>query len=82
MGTTVLAYQFISGLKPKIKSKVAGVEGSLEQLLMKARFEEAKQRDFGGNQAARPKSTPLQAPQTPPGGDRQGRRRTPLDLLL
>ena len=76
MGTTVLVYQFISGLKPEIKSKVAGVEGSLEQLLIKARFEEAKQRDLGVNQAARPKSTPLQAPQTPPGGDRQVRRRT------
>ena len=47
MGRTVLASQFISGLHPRIKAKVAGVEGGFEELLVKARFEEARARDFG-----------------------------------
>ena len=46
MGQTVLAYQFIAGLKPEICLKVAKHEGSFEQLLMKARLEEAKLRDL------------------------------------
>ena len=46
MGQTVLAYQFAAGLKPEIRLKVAGTEGSFEQLLMRACFEEAKLRDL------------------------------------
>ena len=42
MGQTVLSSQFVAGLLPDIKSKVAGVEGDLKKLLTKARFEEAK----------------------------------------
>ena len=37
-----MAYQFVAGLKPNLKSKLAGVEGTLDQLLVKTRFEEAK----------------------------------------
>lgn len=43
MGQTVLAYQFVAGLKPEIRLKVAGNEGTFEQLLMKA---EVKLRDL------------------------------------
>ena len=39
MGQTVLSSQFVAGLLPDIKSKVAGVEGELEKLPTKARFE-------------------------------------------
>ena len=46
MGQTVLAYQFVAGLKPEIPLKLAEHEGSFEQLLMKARFEEAKLHDL------------------------------------
>ena len=46
MSQSVLANQFVSGLKPELKSKVVGFEGSFEQLLVKARFEEAKLRDL------------------------------------
>lgn len=46
MGQSVLANQFVSGLRANIKAKVAGMEGALEQLLAKARFEEAKVRDL------------------------------------
>ena len=40
MGPAVLAYQFVVGLKPEIRLKVAGYEGSFEQLVMKAWLEE------------------------------------------
>ena len=46
MGCTVLTSQFVAGLLPELKSKVAGSEGGFELLLVKARFEEAKLRDL------------------------------------
>ena len=46
MGQSVLAYQFVAGLRPAFKAKLAGSEGKLEQLLPKAQFEEAKIRDL------------------------------------
>ena len=46
LGRTMLAYQFVAGLKPNLKSKPAGVEGTFDQLLVKARFEEAKAHDL------------------------------------
>ena len=48
MGQSVLANQFVSGLILELKSKVAGTEGNLDQLLTKARFEEAKLHDLAG----------------------------------
>ena len=45
MGKTVLANQFIVGLVPELKRKVAGSERDFEQLLTKACFEEAKLRE-------------------------------------
>lgn len=41
MGCTVLTSQFVAGLLPELKSKVAGSEGGFELLLVKAHFEEA-----------------------------------------
>jgi len=46
MGKSVLAYQFVSGLLPELKQKVAGLEGNFEQQLARARFEEAKRREL------------------------------------
>ena len=56
MGRSVLAYQFVAGLKPNLKSKLAGVEGTFDQLLVKARFEEAKLRDLSTQAAATTKA--------------------------
>jgi len=42
MGQMVLAYQFVAGLKPEIRFKIAGNKGTVDQLLLKARLEEAK----------------------------------------
>ena len=44
---SILCNQFVAGLLPDIKIKVAGTEGSFETLVTKARFEEAKLRDLG-----------------------------------
>ena len=49
MGKSVLANQFIAGLRLEIKGMVVGMEGSFEELLVKARFEEAKLRDLAGS---------------------------------
>ena len=46
MGQSVLANQFVAGLRAQLKAKVVGSEGNLDQLLMKARFEEAKQKEL------------------------------------
>ena len=46
LGCTVLAYQFVAGLKLNLKYKLAGIEGTFNKLLVKARFEEAKARDL------------------------------------
>ena len=46
MGQSVLANQFVAGLCPELKAKVVGAEGNMEQLLIKARFEEAKRKDL------------------------------------
>ena len=46
MGRAVLSSQFVAGLRADIKAKVAGVDGDFDELLTKARFEEARFRDF------------------------------------
>ena len=42
MGRSILAYQFVSGLVDALKVELVGREGTFEELLAKARFEEAK----------------------------------------
>ena len=46
MVRTVLAYQFVSGILPEIKVKVAGIEDTFDQLWIKAHFEETKLKDL------------------------------------
>ena len=46
MAKDILAYQFVAGLKLEIKEKLAGVEGDFDQLLTKARFKEAKIKEW------------------------------------
>ena len=50
----MLSSQFVSGLRQEIKMKLAVEEGSIDQLLVKARFEEAKLRDFGRTHPKQP----------------------------
>ena len=44
MGQSFLLNQVVSGLKPELKM-VARMEGNFKQMLIKARFKEAKRRD-------------------------------------
>ena len=46
VGQRLLANQFSVGSQSELKAKVVGHEGSLDQLLVKAKFEEAKLRDL------------------------------------
>lgn len=66
MGQTVLANQFVSGLRSELKLKVVGAEGSLEQLLAKARFEEAKRKELVNFQP--PRKPPAPSNQLPSQG--------------
>ena len=43
-GGSVLVSQFVAGLIPVLKTMVAGTDGKFEEILVKARFEEAKRR--------------------------------------
>ena len=45
LGQSMLSNQFIVGLRPELKTKMVGMEGRFEELLMKSRFEEAKNRE-------------------------------------
>ena len=47
MDKSVLASQFAAGLRHEIKIKLAGTDGTIDQLLTKARFEEAKIKELG-----------------------------------
>jgi len=59
----------VAGLLPEIKSKIVGCEGDFNQLLARARFEEAKLRDLGPSQLA---PVPPQSPVTQ--GERFGQK--------
>ena len=71
MGRSVLSSQFVAGLLPPLKSKLAGVEGDFEKLLVKARFEEAKLREFAGARAVTPSRKVSFNPQNKPDNNNQ-----------
>ena len=66
MGQSVLANQFVSGLKPELRAKVVGTDGTLDQLLVKARFEEAKSRELAAVFPSAQKKPGNTAPLVPP----------------
>ena len=51
-GQRLLANQFVAVLGTELKSKVVGQEGNLDQLLLKARFEEAKRKELACRRSA------------------------------
>ena len=71
MAQSVLAYQFVAGLQHDIKLKLAGCEGTFEQLLTRVQFEEARLRDIvkEGRSSSNPQTSPArvvsQDPQKP-----------------
>ena len=46
MGGIILANQFVARLLPGLKARVVGSEGTLDQLLLKAQYEEAKAKEL------------------------------------
>ena len=44
-----MANQFVAGLRQELKQKLISVDRTLEELILKARFEEAKGREFAGS---------------------------------
>ena len=46
VGQTVLANQFVAGLRPELQAKVVGLDGGMDELVLKARFEEAKGKEL------------------------------------
>lgn len=46
MGQTLLSNHFVSGLCPNLKRKLIGMEGGLDELVLKAQFEEVKSREL------------------------------------
>ena len=58
MRQSVLANQFVSGLVPKLKAKVVGTEGTMDQQLIKAKFEEANRRELATLPSSAPSSHP------------------------
>ena len=65
MGCSVLAYQFIAGLRPTLKSKLAGIESTFDPLSAKARFEEALLQDLPAVVGTAPKSPLKDTPRKP-----------------
>ena len=56
LGQLVLVNQFVARLLEDIKAKVVGIEGGFDQLLSRARFEEAKLRDLAATSSLLPSS--------------------------
>ena len=56
MAQSVIAYQFVDGLLPEIKFKLAGCKGTFEQPLSKAQFQEACLRDVAQTANTQPSS--------------------------
>ena len=63
MGKVALASQFVTGFWEDIKAKLAGCDGDLDQLLVKARFEEAKIKDLGSKGTASVPRRPVLTPE-------------------
>ena len=53
MGLAVLTSQFVSGLHRELKTKLTGVQGNMEQLLLKARFKKAKLKELAMQRSER-----------------------------
>ena len=56
--------QFVAGLLPALKIKVAGVDGKLDEILVKARFEEAKLRELSAMSTPKPEKRLVEASQS------------------
>ena len=65
IGQTVLANQFISGLRPELQAKVVGMEGSVDALVLQARFEETKAKELAAIRTPLPQKSAVMTEPTP-----------------
>jgi hypothetical protein len=72
MGQVLLANQFVAGLHPELKSKLMGVDGTLEELVLKARFKEVKGQEFAGT--PRGMYSPTEPPPRPKGSSKKSEK--------
>ena len=76
MGQTVLAIQFISGLRPEL----VGTDGNLDQLLVKTQFKEAKKKELAAGKITPPPKKPVNTPhQSAPARNTQIPRTSPAN---
>lgn len=69
MGENVLAYQFVAGLIDPLKAKLVGTKGTFDELLTKARFEEARMKERGKSSSYHTTATdPISRNTTPRNG--------------
>ena len=66
LAQTLLTNQFVAGLRQDLKRKLIGVEGGLEELILKARFEEAKGRELAPEASRSPAVTKSYTPRSKP----------------
>ena len=58
---------FVASLRAELQAKVVGVEGSMDEIVAKARFEEAKLKELSGETPGTNSKKPY-SPKGPPGG--------------
>ena len=67
VGQIVLVTQFVSDLQAELQAKVVGVEGGMDEIVAKARFEEAKFKELSGRSPGTSSKKPY-FPKGPSGG--------------
>ena len=77
IGNSVHSSQFVAGLGPVLKNKIAGLEGDIDSLLIRARFKEAKDRSFReeATKSAMKKSTATLEGSKPSPGEQENKVR-------
>ena len=75
----MLSNQFVVGLRPELKTKMVEMEGSFEELLIKSRFEEAKNREVAAVKTS--SGHPQSGWGKKPGGPTADEKRKPLEKL-
>ena len=65
----VLASQFVAGLHPSLQAKIVGMEADMDQLVLKARFEESKSEELSSSKPAAQAKVASRATLSISGGD-------------
>ena len=69
VGQTVLASQFVAGLHPSLQAKIVGMDGDMDQLVLKVCFEEAKSKELSSSKPAAQAKVASRVTSSVSGGD-------------